>query len=170
MKVFLALHSWTFIDLQFDIVCNISICMEFLGIHIHKMNIAVKPPSPTTRYMTFADCRLQTADRRPQTVDCRLQTADCRLHEAARLLIEWNQKYRNEGGVIINITLFQEVRPRSEVYIFHANYTDLNPKGAVGCSFRTELEQNNVCQCHKLDHESIATVYQFSLRVHHRQN
>ena len=65
-----------------------------------------------------------------------LQTADCRLHEAARLLIKWNQKYRNKGGVIINITLFREVRPRSEVYIFHANYTDLIPKGAVGCSFR----------------------------------
>ena len=89
---------------------------------------------------------------------CRLQTADCRLHEAARLLIEWNQKYRNKGGVIINITLFREVRPRSEVYIFHANYTDLIPKGAVGCSFRIELEQNNVCRCHKLAHESIATV------------
>ena len=70
-----------------------------------------------------------------------------------------NQKYRNKGGVIINITLFREVhvRPRSEVYIFHANYTDLIPKGAVGCSFRIELEQNNVCRCHKLAHESIAT-------------
>ena len=87
-----------------------------------------------------------------------LQTADCRLHEAARLLIEWNQKYRNKGGVIINITLFRKVRPRSEVYIFHANYTDLIPKGAVGRSFRIELEQNNVCRCHKLAHESIATV------------
>ena len=87
-----------------------------------------------------------------------LQTADRRLHEAARLLIEWNQKYRNKGGVIINITLFREVRPRSEVYIFHANYTDVIPKGAVGCSFHIELEQNNVCWCHKLAHESIATV------------
>ena len=86
------------------------------------------------------------------------QATDCRLHEAAWLWIEWNQKYRNKGGVIINITLFRKVRPRSEVYIFHANYTDLIPKGAVGCSFRIELEQNNVCRCHKLAHESIATV------------
>ena len=74
-----------------------------------------------------------------QTADRRLQAADCRLHNAARLLIEWNQKYRNKGGVI-NITLFRKVRPRSEVYIFHANYTDLILKGAVGCSFRIELE------------------------------
>ena len=99
--------------------------------------------------MTFADCRLQTAD-------CRLQTADRTLHEAARLLMKPN--YCNKGGVIINITLFREVRPRNEVYFFHANYTDLIPKGAVGCSFRIELEQNNVCRCHKRAHESIATV------------
>ena len=114
-----------------------------------------------------ADCRLQNADGRLQTADCRLQnadgrlqTADCRLHEAARLLIlnDYCQKYRNKGGVIINVTLFREVSPRSEVYIFHANYTYLIPKGAVGCSFRIELEQNNVCRCHKLAHESIATV------------
>ena len=109
-----------------------------------------------------------TGVRHLQTADRRLQTADCRLHEAVRLLIEWNQKYRNKGGVIINITLFREVRPRSEVYIFHANCTDLIPKGAVGCSFRIELEQNNACRCHKLAHDSIATVYQFSL--HHRRN
>ena len=49
------------------------------------------------------------------------------------------------------------VMPRSEVYIFHANYTDLIPKGVVGCSSRIELEQNNVCRCHKLAYESIAT-------------
>ena len=79
---------------------------------------------------------------------CRLQTVN-----------GMNQKYRNKGGVIINITLFREVhvRPRSEVYIFHANYTDLIPEGVVGCSSRIELEQNNVCRCHKLAHESIAT-------------
>ena len=47
-KCFFAFNSWTFIDLKFDIVCNISICMEFLGIHIHKMKITVKPPSLTT--------------------------------------------------------------------------------------------------------------------------
>ena len=72
--------------------------------------------------------------------------------------------------MIINITLFREVhvRPRSEVYIFHANYTHLIPEGVVGCSSRIELEQNNVCRCHKLAHESIATGYQFSL--HHRRN
>ena len=58
----------------------------------------------------------------------------------------------------MNSTLFRKVRPRSEVYIFQANYTDLIPKGAVGCSFRFELEQNNVCRCHKLAHQSIATV------------
>ena len=84
-----------------------------------------------------------------------LQTADCRLHE---LKIEWNQKYRNKGGVIIIITMLQKVRPRSEVYIFHANYTNLIPKGAVGCSFGIELKQNNVCRCYKLAYESIATV------------
>ena len=68
------------------------------------------------------------------------------------------QKYRHKGGVIINITLFQEVhvRPRGEVYIFHANYTDLIPEGIVGCSSRIELVQNKVCRCHKLTHESIA--------------
>ena len=103
-----------------------------------------------------------------QTADCRLQTTDRRLHEAARLLIEWNQKYRNKDDVIINITLFGEVRPTSEVYIFHPNYTYPIPKGAVGCSFRIELEQKNVCRCHKLAHESIARVLQFSL--HHRRN
>ena len=63
-------------------------------------------------------CRLQTADRRLQTTDCMRQQ---------------------------DITLFREVRPRNEVYFFHANYTDLIPKGAVGCSFRIELWQNNVC-------------------------
>ena len=53
-----------------------------------------------------------------------------------------NQKYRNKGGVIINITLFREVhaRPRSEVYVFHANYTNLVPKGVVGCCSHLELE------------------------------
>ena len=113
--------------------------------------------------MTFADCRLQTADRRLQTADHRLQTADRRLqtadrtlHEAARLLMKPN--YCNKGGVIINITLFREVKPRSKVYIFYVNYTDVIPKGAVGCSFRFELKQNNVCRCHKLAHDSIATV------------
>ena len=38
---------------------------------------------------------------------------------------------------------------RSEVYIFHANYTDLIAEGVVGCSDHIdhiELEQNNVCQ------------------------
>ena len=76
------------------------------------------------------------------------------LQKKERLLVV----YRNKGAVIINITLFCKERPRSEVYIFHANYTDLIPKGAVGCSFRIELEQNNVCRCHELAHESIATV------------
>ena len=37
---------------------------------------------------------------------CRLQTAHCRLQNA-RLKIEGDQKYRNEGGVNVNITLFQ---------------------------------------------------------------
>ena len=43
--------------------CNISSCMEFLGIHIHKMNIAVKPPSLTTslvydhlQHLTISSC------------------------------------------------------------------------------------------------------------------
>ena len=99
--------------------------------------------------MTFADCRLQNADRRVQTADC-MRHQDCKLNET---------KYRNKGGVIINITLFREVHvtPRSEVYIFHSNYTDLIPVGVVDCSSRIELEQNNVCRCHKLAHESIAT-------------
>ena len=87
--------------------------------------------------MTFADCRLQTAERRPQTAERRTQTADCMGQQDCKLN---------------NITLFREVhvRPRSEVYIFHANYTDLIPKGVVGCSSRIELEQNNVYRCHKL--------------------
>ena len=34
MEVSFALNSWTFIDLKFDIVCNISICMGLLGVHI----------------------------------------------------------------------------------------------------------------------------------------
>ena len=91
----------------------------------------------------YAICRLQTAD-------C-IRQQDCKLNEI--------KKYRNNGGVIINITLFSEVhvRPRSKVYIFHANYTDLIPEGVVGCSSRIELEKNNVCRCHKLAHESIAT-------------
>ena len=65
---------------------------------------------------------------------------------------EWNQKYRNQGGVIINITLFREVhvRPRSEVFSRKLHRPD-------SCSSRIELEQNNVCRCHKLAHESIAT-------------
>ena len=33
-----ALNSWTFINLKFDIFCNISVCMEFPGQHIHKLN------------------------------------------------------------------------------------------------------------------------------------
>ena len=50
----------------------------------------------------------------------------------------------------------RSLRPRGEVYIFHANYTDLIPEGIVGCSSRIELVQNKVCRCHKLTHESIA--------------
>ena len=40
-------------------------------------------------------------------------------------------KYRNKGGIIINITLFREVlvRPRNEVFMFHAIYADLIPEG-----------------------------------------
>ena len=59
----------------------------------------------------------------------------------------------------MNITLFREVHisPRSEVYIFHADYTDVIPKRVVDCSSRIESEQNNVCRCRKLAHESIAT-------------
>ena len=98
--------------------------------------------------MTFADCRLQTADCRLQTADC-MRQQDCKLNETKNIVIK---------VVIINITLFRKERPRSEVYIFHANYTHVIPKGAVGCSFRIESEQNNVCRCHKLAHESIATV------------
>ena len=60
--------------------------------------------SQTAKYrcMTFADCRLQTTD-------C-MRQQDCKLNET--------KKYRNQGGVIINITLFWEVhvRPRSEVF------------------------------------------------------
>ena len=33
-----ALNSWTFINLKFDVFCNISVCMEFPGQHIHKLN------------------------------------------------------------------------------------------------------------------------------------
>ena len=81
-----------------------------------------------------------------------MRLQDCKLNETKNIVIK-------VGGIIINITLFREVRvrPRSEVYIFHANYTDLIPEGVVGCSSRIELEQNNVCRCHKLAHESIAT-------------
>ena len=95
-------------------------------------------------------CRLQTADCRLQTADY-MRQQDCKLNETKNMVIK----------VASSSTLpfFREVhaRPRSEVYIFHANNTDLIPEGVVGCSSRIELEQNNVCRCHKLAHESIAT-------------
>ena len=81
-----------------------------------------------------------------------MRQQDCKLNETKSIM-------HNKGGIIINITLFREVhvRPRSEVYIFHANYTNLIPEGVVGCSSRVVLEQNNVCRCYKFAHESIAT-------------
>ena len=99
------------------------------------------------RCMTFTDCRLQTADRRLQTADCRLQTADC--------IRQQDYKLNETKSIVIKVapsSTFREVhvRPRSEVYIFHANNTDLIPKEVVGCSCRIELEQNNVCRRHKL--------------------
>ena len=119
-------------------------------------NAATAPfPKSCASYFRFA--RFNTfplyylrAWHRLQTADC-IRQHDCELNETKNI-------DRNKGGVIINITLFRKVRPRSEVYIFHANYTDLIPKGAVGYSFRIELEQNNVYRCQKLAHESIATV------------
>ena len=81
--------------------------------------------------MTFADCRLQTAD-------C-MRQQDCKLSETKNIVIK----------VASSSTL--------EAKFFHANYTDLIPEGFVGCSSRIELGLNNVCRCHKLAHESIAT-------------
>ena len=80
-------------------------------------------------------CRLQTADRRPQTADCRLQTADCIRQQDCKL---------NETKNIVIKVASSSTLPRRS-FIFPANYTDLIPKGAVDCSFRIELEQNNVC-------------------------
>ena len=78
-----------------------------------------------------------------------MRRQDCKLNETKNIVIK----------VASSSTL-----PFSEKYMegleakfFHANYTDLIPEGVVGCSSRIELEQNNVCRCHKLAHESIAT-------------
>ena len=84
-------------------------------------------------------CRLQTAD-------C-MRQQDCKLNETKNIVIK----------VASSSTLLCSEKYRNEVYIFHANYTDLIPEGVVGCSSHIELEQNNVCRCHKLAHESIAT-------------
>ena len=107
--------------------------------------------STACRCMTFADCRLQTADRRPQTADC-MRQQDCKLNETKNIVIKVAS-----SSTLPCYEKYMHVRPRREVYIFHANYTDLIPERVVGCSSRIELEQNNVCRCHKLAHESIAT-------------
>ena len=110
--------------------------------------------------MTFADCRLQTADRRLQTADCRpqtadrrLQTADCRL-QTADCMRQQDCKLYETKNIIIKVASSSTLH---EAKFFHANYTDLIPEGVVGCSSRIELEQNNVCRCHNLAYESIAS-------------
>ena len=65
---------------------------------------------------------LQTADRRLQicklneTKNIAMKVASLSTLPCSQLLTKW------------------EVRPRSEVYIFHANYINLIPKGAVSCT------------------------------------
>ena len=72
--------------------------------------------------MTFADCR-------PHTAGCRMQ--DCKLKETKNIAM----KVASMSTLPCSKLLTNwEARPRSEVYIFHANYIDLIPKGAVGCT------------------------------------
>ena len=72
--------------------------------------------------MTFADCR-------PHTAGCRMQ--DCKLKETKNIAM----KVASLSTLPCSKLLTKwEVRPRREVYIFHANYINLIPKGAVGCT------------------------------------
>ena len=69
--------------------------------------------------------RLQTA----HSEGCRMQ--DCKLKETKNIAM----KVASLSTLPCSKLLTKwEVRPRSEVYIFHANYIDLIPKGAVGCT------------------------------------
>ena len=121
---------------------------------------------PLLRYFWFHSIYSLAASCSLQSAVCSLQSAVCKCHTPhLRLFVGSLQKFQQglfvKSWIIFDSlpTLFREVhvRSRSEVYIFHANYTDLIPEGVVDCSSRIELEQNNVCQCHKLAHESIAT-------------
>ena len=78
--------------------------------------------------MTFADCR-------PHTTGCRMH--DCKLKETKNIAM----KVASLSTLPCSKLLTKwEVRPRREVYIFHANYINLIPKGAVGCTPRGSIK------------------------------